>query len=598
MPISERYGTKLPTVGIRILVDGRQNGVRKHLEQPTAEMAENVKRLIEENLRYPDGQLVECVIGSRSIGGIKEAALVSEEFREKNVGAIISVSRAFAYSTELIETDPTIPQAIWGVNSTERPGAVFLAAAASAHNQMRLPVFKIYGHDVQNGTDSSCPSDVAEKILLFVRCALALAMMKNKSYLSVGGVCMGIGASVVDPDFFRCYLGMRNEYVDMSEVARRIDNGIYDQNEYKRALRWVKDNCILMDDPNAAEWQRTSEQKEKDWEDSVKLAIVLRDLMVGNKQLAAAGYSEEAHGHYAIAAGFQGQRNWSDYRTTGDFAETILNSSFDWDGRREPLVIATENDSLNAVTMLMGHLLTGEAQIFADVRTYWSKNALEKICDSESLPEELLNGIIYLTNSGAAAVDGCLAATANGRHCMKPSWEMTEEDIDRCMRASRWAPVKTTTFRGGGYSVSYLTRADAPMTMVRLNLVSGLGPSLQIIEGRSVELPGDLQEKIIRRTDPTWPKTFFVPRLTGTGKCSSVYEIMNVWGANHCSLCYGHRGKEFITLASMLRIPVSIHNIDEADIFRPSAWDLFGDPADTDTDFRACRNYSALYGKY
>lgn len=597
MPKSKRYGTDLPVIGIRIIVDGRQNGVRRRLEQPTALMAENVKKLIESNLRYPDGQPVECLIGSCSVGGVKEAALVADEFRAANVGAIISVSRAFAYSTEIMEMSPAVPQAIWGFNGSERPGAVFLAAAASASNQMQIPLFKIYGHDVQSADESSIPEDVAEKILWFARCALAAAYMRGKSYLSVGGVCMGIGASVVDPNFFRCYLGMRNEYVDMSEVARRMELGIYDKEEYERALAWARKNCPVMADPNEPDWQRTAEQKEEDWKNSVKIALIVRDLMIGNEVLKDMGYSEESFGHYAIAAGFQGQRNWSDFRTTADFAESILNTSFDWNGIREPLILSTENDSLNAVCMMMGHLLTGEAQVFADVRTYWSSKAMEQLGCGE-IPEKAKDGFIYLTNSGAAALDGCLAMDSEKGPCMKPFWEIGEEEVEKCLKSTAWGPDKTTTFRGGGYSASFMSRGGAPLTMVRLNLIRGVGPSLQVIEGQSVELPDELRNKIIKRTDPTWPKTFFVPRLTETGVTDSVYGVMNAWGANHCSLCYGHVGRYFLTLASILRIPVSMHNIADDRIFRPSAWDLFGDAGDIGTDYRACQALSAIYGKY
>ncbi len=593
----KRFLGELPKIGIRVIVDGRCNGVREKIEAPTFTLAKLAKELIEKKLRHSDGTPVECVISSTGVGGVREAALVSDEFRRQNVGAVISVSRAFAYAAEIMEYDSRLPQAIWGFSGSERPGSIYLAAASAVAEQKGIPVFKIYGRDVQDADDLSIPEDVAEKLLLFAKCATALMDMKGKAYLSIGGTCMGIGGSIVDQDFFRCYLGMRNETVDMSELMRRLQLEIYDHAEYDRAMAWVKKNCREMKDPNPEEIQHTPEQKARDWEIVVKMALIMRDLMVGNPILKEMGYPEEAQGHNAAAGGFQGQRQWTDFMPNGDFAEAILNSSFDWDGPRQPYPLATENDSLNGATMLMGNLLTGIAQIFCDVRAYWSKQAIEKSTGVQ-VPGCAENGFIYLTNSGAAALDGTMEARKDGVPAMKPFWELTQEDVAACLEHTMWGAGKLATFRGGGFSSSYLSRGGVPLTMLRLNIIKGLGPVLQIAEGQTIELPEEIEQKLIARTDPTWPKTFFVPRLTKKGSFRSVYDLMNNWGANHCSLCYGHVGREFVTLASMLRIPVCMHNLPDEDLFRPAAWTGHGVDEPIGADFRACKTYGPLYAHY
>lgn len=592
----KRFVAEPARIGIRVIVDGRCNGVREKIEAPTFILANLAKELIEKNLRHADGTPVECVVSSTAVGGVREAALVSDEFRRQNVGAVISVSRAFAYAAEIMEYDSRLPQAIWGFSGSERPGSIYLAAASAVAEQKGIPVFKIYGRDVQDADDLSIPEDVEEKLLLFAKCATALLDMKGKSYLSIGGTCMGIGGSIVDQDFFRCYLGMRSEAVDMSELMRRIQLEIYDHAEYARAMAWVKKNCHEMKDPNPEEIQHTPEQKAKDWEIVVKMALIMRDLMVGNPVLKKMGYPEEAQGHNAIVGGFQGQRQWTDFMPNGDFAEAILNSSFDWDGTRQPYPLATENDSLNGVTMMMGNLLTGTAQIFCDVRAYWSKEAIEKSTQAQ-VPPCAENGFIYLTNSGAAALDGTMEAQKDGCPAMKPFWELTPTEVQACLEHTSWGAGKLATFRGGGFSSSYLSHGGVPMTMLRLNIMKGLGPVLQIAEGETIELTQEIEQKLIARTDPTWPKTFFVPRLMGNGAFRSVYELMNHWGANHCSLCYGHVGREFITLASMLRIPVCMHNLPETDLFRPAAWTGHGADEPIGADFRACKTYGPLYAQ-
>ncbi|MCS7202340.1 MAG: L-fucose isomerase [Dictyoglomus sp.] len=502
----------------------------------------------------------------------------------------------WCYGSETMDMTLDIPKAVWGFNGTERPGAVYLAAVSAAHNQKGLPVFKIYGKDVQDKDDFSIPPDVQEKILRFVRSGLAVSIMKNKSYLAIGSVSMGIAGSIVDPDFFEDYLGMRVEYVDMTEIIRRIEEKIYDQEEFRKALTWVKTYCKEGEDPNPPEKRVDEKKKNEVWEFVVKMALITRDLMVGNKKLEEIGYPEESLGHNAIVAGFQGQRQWTDYFPNGDFMEAILNSSFDWNGLRQPYILATENDSLNGVCMLFGHLLTNTAQIFADVRTYWSPSAIQRV--SGWKPEGLAqDGVIHLINSGPAALDGTGEQEIDGKPAIKPFWEITEDEVIRCLNATRFCYADLGYFRGGGFSTKFLTRGGMPVTISRLNIVKGLGPVLQIAEGYTVDLPKEVHEILDRRTNPTWPTTWFVPKLTGKGAFRNVYSVMENWGANHCAITYGHVGDLFITLASILRIPISMHNVEEERIFRPSAWSMFGTEDLEGADFRACKTLGPIYKK-
>ncbi|MFW5856087.1 MAG: L-fucose isomerase [Bacillota bacterium] len=584
----------LPKIGIRPTIDGRRKGVRESLEEQTMTMAENTARFLEENLRYPDGNPVECVIADQCIGGVAESAMAAEKFAREGVGVSITVTPCWCYGTETMDTDPHTPKAVWGFNGTERPGAVYLAAVLAGYNQKGLPAFGIYGKDVQDADDTSIPEDVQEKLLTFARAGLAAAMMKGKSYLSVGSVSMGIAGSIVDESFFQNYLGMRNEYVDMTEFVRRIDEEIYDKEEFEKALAWVKQNCIEGKDNNPEDEQRTREQKDEDWEFVVKMTLIARDLMIGNPELKELGYGEEAMGHNAIAAGFQGQRQWTDHFPNGDFMEAILNSSFDWNGIREAFVMATENDSLNGVAMLFGHLLTNTAQVFADVRTYWSPEAVKRVTGKE-LTGKAENGLIHLINSGSASLDGTGEQTRNGEPVMKPFWEINESEAQACLEATAWRPANLGYFRGGGFSSQFLTRGGMPVTMSRINIVKGLGPVLQIAEGYTVELPDDVHDKLDQRTDPTWPTTWFAPRLTGKGSFKDVYSVMNSWGANHGAFSYGHIGADLIALASILRIPVNMHNVPEDKIFRPDAWNAFGTDNLEGADYRACKNFGPLY---
>ena len=592
-PINRLNG-RLPKIGIRPVIDGRRKGVRESLENQTMNMAKSAAKFLTENLRHANGMPVECVIADTTIGGVAEAARTAEKFSREGVGLSLTVTPCWCYGAETMDMDPFVPKAIWGFNGTERPGAVYLAAVLAGHNQKGLPAFGIYGKDVQDKDDTTIPEDVQKKLLQFARAGLAVAEMRGKSYLSMGGVSMGIAGSMVDADFFQNYLGMRNESVDMSEFTRRIEEEIYDREEYAKALKWTRENCIEGRDNNPVGIQLTREQKDKDWEFIVKMTLIARDLMIGNPRLKELGFGEEAEGHNAIAAGFQGQRQWTDHFPNGDFMETILNSSFDWNGIREPFIVATENDSLNAVAMLFGHLLTGTAQIFSDVRTYWSPKSVKRVTGRE-LKGIAENGILHLINSGSATLDGTGQQSINGKPAMKPFWQITSEEVKKCLDATKWRPANLMYFRGGGFSSNFLTKGGMPVTMSRINIIKGLGPVLQIAEGYTVDLPEDIHRILNERTDPTWPTTWFVPVLTGKGPFKDVYSVMNSWGANHGAISYGHIGGDLITLASILRIPVCMHNVPEERIFRPSAWNAFGMDLEG-ADFRACQNFGPLYG--
>jgi L-fucose isomerase len=588
-----RLRGSLPKVGIRPVIDARLGGVRESLENQTMGMARRVAELISSEMRHADGSQVECIISDSTIGRVAEAAEAAEKFEKNGVGLSITVTPCWCYGSETIDMNPMIPKAIWGFNGTERPGAVYLAAALAGHNQKGLPAFSIYGRDVQDSSDSSIPADVKEKLLRFTKAGLAVATLRGKSYLSIGSVSMGIAGSIVDADFFQTYLGMRNEYADMSEIERRVKEGIFDPEEFTKALEWTKANCREGKDYNAAEKQFSRMKKDAIWEYVVKMTLIIRDMMIGNPRLASLGFGEEALGHNAIVSGFQGQRQWNDHMPNGDFSEALLNSSFDWNGVRQPFIVATENDSLNGVAMLFGHLLSDTPQVFADVRTYWSPDSLKKIA-GKAISGDAANGMIHLINSGSASLDGSGQMTRKGVPAMKPYWEITDEDAKKCLDATTWYPASQGYFRGGGYSSNFLTKGGMPVTLSRVNLIKGLGPVLQIAEGFTADIPADIHKIIDERTDPTWPTTWFVPRTGGNGPFKDVYSVMLNWGANHGSFSFGHIGADLITMASMLRIPVCMHNVDEKDIFRPSAWSAFGmDPEGS--DYRACKAYGGLY---
>lgn len=596
-PPQNRLVGDMPKIGIRPTIDGRLGGVRESLEDQTMALAKAVAEFLSENLRHANGLPVEYVIADTCIGGVAEAAQTAEKFAKEGVGVSLTVTPCWCYGSETMDMDPYTPKAVWGFNGTERPGAVYLAAVLAAHNQKGLPAFSIYGRDVQDAGDTSIPDDVQGKLLQFAKAGLAVATMRGKSYLSLGGVSMGIAGSIVDQALFEAYLGMRVEAVDMSEFVRRLDEEIYDKEEFAQALRWVKENCKEGKDYNPPKQQHSREQKDEDWATSVRMAMIARDLMVGNPRLAELGHGEEALGHNAIASGFQGQRQWTDHFPNGDFMEAILNSSFDWNGIRQPFIVATENDALNGVCMLFGHLLTGTAQVFADVRTYWSPDAIKRVTGYEPTGRAA-GGILHLINSGPAALDGTGQQSVDGQPAIKPFWEVTSEEVEKCLDATTWHAGIVEYFRGGGWSTSFLTRGGMPVTMSRLNLIKGLGPALQLAEGYTVELPEEVHKVLDERTNPTWPTTWFVPNLTGSGPFRDVYSVMYNWGANHGALSYGHTGADLITLASMLRIPVYMHNVPEERIFRPSAWTAFGAIDPLGADFRACANLGPLYGQY
>ncbi|MGM9824545.1 MAG: L-fucose isomerase [Muribaculaceae bacterium] len=586
-----------PVIGIRPTIDGRRGvlKVRESLEEQTMNMARAAAKLFEENIRYSNGEPVKVIIADTTIGRVAESAACAEKFKKAGVDITLTVTPCWCYGAETMDMDPLTIKGVWGFNGTERPGAVYLASVLATHAQKGRPAFGIYGRDVQNADDTNIPADVREKLLRFGRAAVAAATMRGKSWLQIGSICMGIGGSIIDPQFIEEYLGMRVESVDEVEIIRRMTEGIYNEEEYQKALAWTKANCREGFDKNPAELQRTPEQKEEAWEFVVKMMVIIKDLMNGNKNLPA-GCEEEMVGHNAIAAGFQGQRQWTDFYPNGDFAEALCNSTFDWNGAREPYILATENDVLNGLGMLFMKLLTNRAQIFADVRTYWSPEAVKRATgyDLEGVAKES-QGFLHLINSGAACLDACGEVTdAEGNHVMKPWYEVTEEDQKKMLAATEWCQADYGYFRGGGYSSRYLTRAEMPVTMIRLNLVKGLGPVLQIAEGWTVNLPDEVSDKLWKRTDYTWPCTWFAPRLTGKGAFKSAYDVMNNWGANHGAISYGHIGADLITLCSILRIPVSMHNVPEDDIFRPAAWNAFGMDKEGQ-DYRACAAFGPMY---
>ncbi len=583
----------LPKIGIRPTIDGRLGGVRESLEAQTMGMAERVSEFYRKNLRHADGSPVEVVISDTTIGGVNEAARAAEKFKKEGVGVSLTVTPCWCYGTETIDMDPHIPKAIWGFNGTERPGAVYLAATLAGYNQKGLPTFSIYGHEVQESDDQSIPEDVQDKLLSFAKAGLAVATMRGTSYLSMGGVSMGIAGSIVDQGFFQEYLGMRTESIDMSEFVRRVEEEIYDPEEYQKALKWVRENCEEGKDFNPEENQKSRQRKDKEWEWVVKMTLITRDLMIGNPKLQDLGHGEEALGKNALISGFQGQRQWTDHFPNGDFMEAILNSSFDWNGIRQPFMVATENDSLNGVTMLLGHLLNNSAQVFCDVRTFWSPESVKRVT-GHTLKGKAEHGIIHLINSGSAALDGTGRQEIDGKPAMKPFWEIVPEEAVACLDNTRWCPAITEYFRGGGFSSQFLTRGGMPVTMARINIIKGLGPALQLAEGYTVDLPEEVHNTLDERTNPSWPTTWFTPRLTGKGPFRDVYSVMANWGSNHCAFSYGHYGAKLITLASMLRIPVCMHNVPDENIFRPSAWNSFGMEPEG-SDYRACRTYGPLY---
>jgi len=595
---SQTIWKNLPKVGIRPTIDGRLGGVRESLEEQTMNQAKAVASLIQDTLKYPNGEPVECVIAHSCIGGVAEAAEAADQFSREGVGVSLTVTPCWCYGSETMDMDPLTPKAIWGFNGTERPGAVYLAAVSAAHVQKGIPAYKIYGKDVQDSSDDSISTDVQEKIFRFIRTGLAVSIMRGKAYLSMGGTSMGIVGSTVDPAFFESYLGMRVEFSDMSEFTRRLQADLFDHQEYARAQEYVKTNFLEGADYNGQGNQRTRAQLDQEWETSIKMCLIARDLMVGNPRLAEKGWGEEAQGHHAIAAGFQGQRQWTDHMPNGDFMEAVLNSSWDWNGKRSPYILATENDALNGVCMLFGQLLTHTAQVFADLRTYWSPKAVERV-SGEKLSGLAEHGILHLINSGPAALDGTgEQCDAQGHPTMKPFWEISDDEVSACNQATSWHPSITEYFPGGGWSTRYKTKGGMPVTMTRLNIIKGLGPALQLAEGYTVELDEDVHDALDQRTNPTWPTTWFAPRLTGKGVFESVYSVMDAWGSNHCVMTPGHVGADFISLAANLRIPVYMHNLENEQVFRPSSWTAFGTADLEGADFRACEKLGPLYSSY
>ena len=586
-----------PVIGIRPTIDGRRGvlNVRGSLEEQTMNMAKSAAKLFKENLKYTNGEPVKVVISNTTIGRVAEAAECERQFKKEGVDITLTVTPCWCYGAETMDMNPNTIKGVRGFNGTERPGAVYLASVLATHTQKGLPAFGIYGKDVQEADDTSIPDDVKEKLLRFGRASIAVSTMKGKSYLQIGSICMGIGGSMMDPNFMEDYLGLRVESVDEVEIIRRMSEGIYDEDEFKKAMKWTKENCKEGFDKNPEKLQKTREEKDKDWEFVVKMMLIIKDLMNGNKNLPK-GCEEEMVGHNAIAAGFQGQRQWTDFYPNCDFAEALLNTSFDWNGIREPYILATENDILNGIGMLFMKLLTNQAQIFSDVRTYWSTDAVKKSTGYDiSGHAKEADGFLHLINSGATCLDATgVCKDENGNSVMKAWYDITKKEEKEILENTTWNYADTGYFRGGGYSSRFVTDAEMPVTMIRVNLVKGLGPFVQIAEGWTVKLPEEVTEKLWKRTDYTWPCTWFTPRITGKGAFKSAYDVMNNWGANHGATTYGHIGADLITMCSMLRIPVSMHNVDEDKIFRPSAWNSFGMDKESQ-DYRACENYGPLY---
>lgn len=585
-------------IGIRPTIDGRWGGIREGLEEQTMKMAQDAKALIEKNVFYADGSAAEVVISPCTIGGGKEAAKCAEYFQKENVTATLTVTPCWCYGSETMDLDPLTTKAVWGFNGTERPGAVYLAASMAAHAQRGLPAFAIYGEDVQDVGMSGITKDVKEKILRFARCALAVGQLRNKAYVSIGSVAMGIGGSFLDANLMQKYFGLRAEWVDMTEILRRIELDIFDHEEYEKELAWIKANCKEGKDHNGGVWGQkdfTREELDKQWEFVAKMTLIIKDIMLGNDKLNDIGRHEEALGRNAILAGFQGQRMWTDFKPNGDFSEAILNSTFDWNGNKQPVIVATESDNCNGLAMLFENLLTGQASVFADVRTYWSPDAVERVTEWKPTGKAK-HGFMHLINSGAAALDGTgICKDKKGKGLMKRWWDVTDKDIGEMMDATKFSPANRGYFRGGGFSSTFTTESEMPVTLVRINMVDGIGYTMQIAEGWTVVLPEKVSKALWERTDLTWPSTWFVPRLNKSNAFSSVYNVMANWGANHGAFTFGHIGKDLITLASMLRIPVSLHNIEDKDIYRPHAWSAFGTKDLESADYRACMNYKPLY---
>jgi L-fucose isomerase len=582
-----------PKIGIRAIIDGRRGGIRESLEDVCMEMAYKAKRIIESDCFYLDGSSVECVIGNTTIGGFAEASQIENQFSKENVIATLSVTSCWCYGTETMDTNPMTIKAIWGLNNPSRPGAVYLAAAMAAHAQKGIPAFAIYGEDVQNSDEQDVPNDVRAKIVQFAQCAIAVGQLRHRAYVNIGGVSMGIMGSYCDHHFFQEYLGLRPEFVDMSEIMRRVQLNIFDPEEYQKALAWVKSNCIEGHDKNRV--KKTREELARDWEYSVKMTLILRDIIRGNPRLKALGWEEESCGHCGAYGGFQGQRQWTDFMPNGDFAEAILNSSFDWNGKRQPLIVATENDGLNGTAMYFAQALTGQPVVFADVRTYWSPKSIERF--TGWAPEGLAkDGFIHLINSGSAALDGIgVCENEQGEHCIKPWWKTSDDEHKKMLELTQFCPADRDYFRGGGFSSRFITNYEMPLTLIRVNIIDGIGPVIQIGEGYSCVVPEKVADTIWKLTDYTWPTTFFVPRLLNKTGFRNVHSFMSQWGSNHGAFVYGHIGKELITLASMLRIPVSLHNVDDESIYRPHSYSGFGTENLEAADYLASKHYGPLY---
>ncbi len=591
----------VPTLAITPVADGRVSAYEDNTER-TWMMVDKVRQLIENNVALPDGTPVRVVVPPEIVYGARTGALAQAHYTREGVSANIWVSRSWAYSDELMSACQGIgssewQQAAYGLNQTDRPGAVWLKAFTAAMDEKKRPIFCVYSPDLEDENQALSPF-VAERLLRFARCAMALAEMRGKNYLGIGGVSMGIIGSDVRRNLMLDYLGMGTAAYDMVGIRGRIDKGFYDHEELERAVTFFKRHLKIQMGSGKRPLPKDALLRE-----TLRMTMIVRDLMVGNERLAdssvakAHGFTanvEHAQGYNAIAAGTQGQRQWTDLYPNFDVAESVLCSSFDWNGYRGPMFVATENDSKNAIGMLVAGLITGLPQLFADIRTNWTPASIRKVT-GKNVDRLCPNGIIDKRNSGAGALDYAIDLyKVAGVSKKKPVQELTavirndrviqKKIMDAALRATIYMGAELTYFPGDGLSSHFRTPGNLPMTAYRYNTI-GDRLTCSVVEGDTVELPATVADHISNATNRTWPESYWAPRNM------SSFEYMSRIGPNHDANSFGYIGADLITLNAMLRIPVDMHNIDKRDIFRPTLWDRCG--AD---DFRACTLLGPLYG--
>lgn len=591
----------VPTIAITPVADGRTGAYETHVER-TWRMVEKVRSLIRANVALPDGTPVNVVIAPEIVYGARTGARAQAVYSRAGVCANIWVSRSWAYSDELMSACQGIgssewQQAAYGLNQTDAPGAVWLKAFTAAMDEKKRPIFAIYSPDLESEDGPLCPY-VSERILRFARCAAAVAEMRGKNYLSVGSVSMGIIGSDVRRNILLDYLGMGTVSVDMVAIRGRIDRGFYDHAELEKAVRFMQKNFAIDYGKGRRPYKSEALLRE-----CLKMTLIVRDLMIGNPRLAsprigkAQGFQadvEHAQGANAIAAGTQGQRQWTDLYPNFDMTESLLNSSFDWNGFRAPYIVATENDSKNAIGMLVASLITGLPQLFADIRTNWSPASIRQATGID-VDDVAPRGLIDKRNSGAGALDYALdprtlvpEASRETPYRVAAAIRRSEAAQARLMKeaaaGTTYLPAILTYFPGDGLSSHYRTPGGIPMTAYRYNVVGNM-LTCSVVEGETVALPDRVADHISNVTDRTWPETFWMPR-----DMSSI-EYMTRIGPNHDANSFGLIGADLLTVNAMLRVPVDLHNLAGDHIFRPTLWDRFGGD-----DFAACRMLGPLYG--